>query len=276
MKSFPRPLFDVHCHLQDNRIGGRVSELLSRAVAVGIKKIVCAATSEEDWGHVSSLTREYPAMVLPGFGIHPCYLAGRTSHWLHALHSMLELHPSAGISEIGIDHALNDRSDAEQLDVFSAQWLLAAEMRRTVTLHCRRAWGALLDFLRAESARPPAFIIHSYSGGPDIVPELVKHGAFFSFSTSVTHPNNKRAHAAAAVVPADRLLIETDAPDMTPALETLTHRGFALLIPGANEPACLPMVLDALSRIRGIPHGELAECLLNNTATALGTEVLYA
>jgi TatD DNase family protein len=115
-------------------------------------------------------------------------------------------------------------------------------------------------------------VIHSYSGAPDLIPALAAHGAFFSFSGSVTRPHNKRARTAVTVVPPDRLLIETDAPDLMPFAPAAPGTPAAPLSDGPNEPANLPLVRDAVAALRGMPPDELADLTFRNALRAFGLQ----
>jgi TatD DNase family protein len=107
---------------------------------------------------------------------------------------------------------------------------------------------------------PSGFVIHSYSGPVELIRPLTELGAHFSFSGTVTWSRNRRAHEAAVAVPADRLLIETDSPDLPPSPED----GAAPI--ALNEPANLPRVLRAVASLRGITAEELAAITWANTS----------
>ncbi|MBN1269067.1 MAG: TatD family hydrolase, partial [Kiritimatiellae bacterium] len=204
-------LFDAHCHLQDDRIAD-VDTVLRRAREAGVERLSCCGSSEEDWEAVFQIVGKHPE-VIPSFGLHPYYVAGRTPRWKEILREYLAKVPS-GVGEAGLDHALENRDDAAQEEVFRAQIEIARELGRPLSVHCRRAWDRMLSFLGETGAPPAGIIFHAYSGSPELVRPLVELGGFISFSGSITRSGNKRGHRSAREVPADRLLIETDAPDM--------------------------------------------------------------
>ena len=167
------------------------------------------------------------------------------------------------MGEIGLDHALHERNDADQMDVFTAQLQLALELGRPVCIHCRQAWEPMITTLSACGRLPAGFLVHSYSGSAELVAPLAELGAYFSFSGSITRSGNKRGHAAAACVPPDRLLIETDSPDLMPVIE------HAMNTQALNEPANLVHVLRKIAALRNMPENAVARATLENACRLL-------
>lgn len=260
-------LVDAHCHLQDERLAPFLDEAMERARRAGVVAIVCCGSSEEDWDDVLALAKRFPSIVVPALGLHPWYLRERTSAWLGRLESLLRAHPQAGVGECGLDHALEPRNDAEQEEVFAAQLDLARRLNRPVWIHARRAWGRMPDLLKEQGPSGAGWVIHSYSGSVEIIESLAALNVFFSFSGSLTRANNRRGRAAAAAVPADRLLIETDAPDLSPVIrDPMTGES---RVPEINEPANLVHVASALAEIRGWSWDETAHTTAANARRLL-------
>ncbi len=250
-------LFDSHCHLQDERLLPRLPQVLERAGTAGVCHMLCCGTQEGDWAAVRKLAAAHPE-IIPCFGLHPWYLEGRGAKWLDVLEKYLGEAPS-GVGEIGLDHALAERRDAEQDEVFLAQLRLARKLGRPVSVHCRKAWGRLLELLKAEDGLVVGGIIHSYSGPPELVDELQALGFYLSFSGTITRSGNKRGHRAVMAVSQERLLIETDSPDLAPV-------GAASAV---NEPANLVLVAEAVARLRNISVAKLAEQTYANACRLL-------
>jgi len=247
--------FDSHCHLQDERYGGRLLGVLDRAHQAGVQGFLCCGTCENDWNAVSELAKTYPAVV-PSFGLHPWFAEGRSPDWLDILEKQCVVNPLSCCGEIGIDHGCKEQTFADQESVFVVQLALAARLGRPVSVHCRRAFGRLVELVRRAGRQSGGGVIHSYSGPPELVKPLVELGFSISFSGSLTFPNSKRAHAAAAVVPGDRLLIETDSPDIKPYLCKTE----------LNEPANVVAVAEALSKIRGVSVEEISAMTWDNAS----------
>ena len=248
-------LFDSHCHLQDERLAGRLDAVIERACRAGVRRIVCCGSSESDWHRVAELADRYD-FIRPAFGLHPWYIAGRSKDWLADLERFLTERPSM-TGEIGLDHAIDERNDEEQEAVFAVQMELAARLDRPVTIHCRRAWDRLPVLLKEMKTRP-RFMIHSYSGGAELMGPLAELGAFFSFSGSITLNGNRKGIRAAAACPADRLLLETDAPDIPPLLPDGRRAEM-------SEPASLTLVLKVAAAARGVSDVDLAAQVWENS-----------
>ena len=240
-------LFDSHCHLQDDRIFAQADAIVARARNAGVRAMLCCGSSESDWEAVKVLSLKYPE-IIPAFGIHPWYRQLRTGKWLDKLEELLVEFPAAAVGEIGIDHARDGRNDEDQAAVFISQLKLAHKLNRPVSIHCRKAWADLASMLK-QYGLPNGGVIHSWSGAPDLVPLFEKAGASISFSGSITHDRNKRGRASAAVVSEERLLIETDSPDIPP-------RGGA---EGENEPANLVKIAEKIAELRGKTVEEIGE-----------------
>lgn len=240
-------LFDAHCHLQDERLACRLAEVLNRAEQAGVQRMLCCGCHERNWDAVLALAQAHPEIV-PSFGIHPWYMQGRTDGWLETLERFLS-GQSSGVGEIGLDHAVTPRADEEQEAVFIAQLHLARRLKRPVSLHCRKAWERLRGILRAEGGVGWGGLIHSYSGSAELVKPLEEMGLFISFSGAITRPGNKRGHQALAAVSPERLLIETDSPDLPPVGA----------VSAVNEPANLALVAAGVANILGRSPDWVAE-----------------
>jgi len=261
----PCRLFDAHCHLQDDRLVSRIDAVMERATQAGVTTMMCCGTRESDWLVVAEIAGRF-AGVRMSFGLHPWHVATRTATWLDTLQKLLRDHPAA-VGEIGLDHAMGPETFAAQEDVFLAQLSLAVERDRPVSVHCRRAWGRMMELLDNHGWPPRGVMFHSYSGGPGLVPALVRRGAWFSFSGSITHDKNLRGREAIAIVPKERLLMETDAPDIMPAIpEPKSHLHFLRHAP-VNEPANLTHIAATIARLRDWTTDQTAAITHRNAET---------
>ncbi|MEI8352754.1 MAG: TatD family hydrolase [bacterium] len=262
-------LFDAHCHLQDERLRPHLDAAMRRAAAAGVAGFMCCGSSEEDWALLPDMARRFPGVRL-SFGLHPWYAGFRSGAWLRTLESALTSHPSA-VGEIGLDHALDRATFADQEAVFLAQIHLANTLGRPVSIHCRRAWGRLMELLDETGWPACGFMIHSYSGSPELVEPLIRRGAYLSFSGALTSDRNLRGRTAVAAVPPERLLIETDAPDLAPARSATA---MALLLQEGrpvNEPGHLPAVLKAVSDLKTRSIPDTADLTWRNAHALWGT-----
>lgn len=240
-------LCDAHNHLQDERLAAHLSAILASLPASGIRHSVVNGTCEDDWPRVAALVEAHPQLLLPSFGLHPWQAPQRSPEWLAHLESALAAFPHAGVGECGLDRWIQPHDLDDQREVFLAQLDLATRLDRPLSIHCLRAWGALLDCLRDHPRPARGFLLHSYGGSRELIPELTDLGAYFSFSGAFLAPRKEAVREAFRHVPPHRLLVESDAPDMLPPKASRPH---PLTDPDGhplNHPANLPAVARGLA-----------------------------
>lgn len=254
-------LTDTHCHLQDPRLAADLPAVLDRARAAGVDAFVCCATSEADWGAVLALAADQ-AGVLPLLGLHPWYVAEARLGWEARLGDALAS-SGAGVGECGLDFALEAFDRTAQEAAFRSQLRLARDLDRPLSVHCRRAWERLEDLTREEGLPPSGGVIHAFSGSAETARELQALGFHLGFGCSLMNPEARRARKALLAVAPDRLLLETDSPDLGPR-----H------LPGwadrPNEPANLVRVLEAAAALRREDPEELATQAQANAIQVFG------
>ncbi len=251
--------YDAHNHLHDHRFAGRQADLVAASRAAGVARMVVNGSCESDWPQVAALAREFPDLVVPSFGCHPWHVGQRTPRWREILAGFLEATPRAVVGEIGLDRWKPGLAYDGQEEVFIAQLRLATERNLIASIHCLQTWGRLWELIRATPRPVRGFILHSYGGPAEMVPPLAKLGASFSFSGHFMHERKARQREAFKLVPADRLLIETDAPDqLLPDAENHHPLTDAHTAKPLNHPANLPVVYQFLAHLRGVPLAELA------------------
>lgn len=269
---------DAHNHLHDEWLTPHRHAVLAELARVGVSHCVVNGTNEEDWDDVLELART-TRIVRPSLGLHPWEVGNRSPHWKTKLEALLDRNPTAVIGEIGLDRWMLDqvRPDdprlkglrrapvEEQAEVFCWQFALAADRHVTPTVHCLNAFGLLYDILRSTPKTPRTFLLHAYSGPAEMVPLFVKFGAYFSFNGAFLDPRKQRLRDVYAVIPGNRLLVETDAPAMQ---LPVAHQRFAL--PNAeddqpiNHPANLIVAYEGLAAIRGTTVANLAQDVRQN------------
>lgn len=255
---------DAHNHLQDPRLGDP-GAVIAAMKAAGITRCVVNATRESDWDAVEKLALAEPDLVVPAFGIHPWHAHTAGDGWQDRLRELLESHPQASIGECGLDQWVTEPSLGVQRPVFTEQLRIAREMDRPVTIHCLKAWGALFDAFD-ESPPPPRFLMHSFGGSIEIARRLIPLGACFSFSGYFLLPRKAGVVEVFRQLPADRILLETDAPDMLPPEEIITHP----LGEKRNHPANLAAIGNALAEALGMEPDKLATLTAGNAGECFG------
>ena len=253
--------YDVHCHLQDHRLTPfePVWHAMRRA---GVAMAVTNATSEQDWEAVANLAQRHPAEILPAWGVHPWFADRVVPGWEERLERRLASRPRGQVGECGLDGGRGRPPMAQQMAVFRRQIRLAGRLRRPFTIHCVRAWPALWHVLRQE---PPGsgFLLHSYQGSVENAMRLAEIGGWFSFSGALLDPRRRDAAERFRLLPKERILLETDAPNMPAPVGKREHE--LPLDPAANHPANLAATGRALAELLGIDLSQLAAQLKANT-----------
>ena len=277
-------LCDAHNHLQDDWLAPHLDAVAAECTRLHIDAMVVNGTAEADWPRVAKLAVRC-AFVRPSYGLHPWDATGRSPQWLETLRARLVAEPRAAVGEIGIDRWILESAPAgyfpagspppaplaEQIACFLPQLALAVELDRPASIHCLQAWGQLDELLRSQPLPRRGFLLHAYGGPAEMVPGFAQLGAYFSFNGTFLAEKKTRQRAAFRAVPADRLLVETDAPAMPPPAPWLTHP----LPPSpegkpVNHPANLAATYRGLAQLRGVPEPELIAQVAANFARLFG------
>ncbi|MBK1830473.1 TatD family hydrolase [Verrucomicrobiaceae bacterium R5-34] len=232
---------DAHLHLQDARFDTVRDRVVAEMLEAGITRCVVNGTCPADWPKVAELAAQYPDLIIPSFGLHPWKKP--TADWHSQLLHFLDTTPNAFLGECGLDRWIKDYDLDLQTETFTAQLEIAAERNLPLSIHCLKSWGPLIKIL--ESIRLPerGFLLHSYGGSAELVPRLAALGSYFSFSGYFLQERKAKVLNAFRSVPSNRLLMETDAPDMLPPEHIITHP----LPHDLNHPANLVSITKAAS-----------------------------
>lgn len=262
-------LLDAHNHLHDTRLAPQLGEILGELARLSIAGAVVNGTRESDWNDVDELARQQH-WVIPSFGLHPWHVGARSAEWLADLRRRLVGDPRAGVGEIGLDRWIEGHDDAVQAEVFAAQLALAAELNRPATIHCIQAWGALAETLRTHSRPARGFLIHAYGGSLEMMREFAALDGYFSFNAYFLHERKAAQREVFRQVPLDRLLVETDAPALSPPDERIVYPLRDTDGEMLNHPAHLALAYAALAELRGISIEALATHVEENFARLFG------
>ena len=231
-------LIDTHCHLDLEPLSGHLAEVLSEAHKAGVSQFVVPGVHPEGWGHMVSLTRKFKA-VFPAFGIHPMHAGLADDNRLAQLAALAA--GGVAIGEIGLDPAYTVSMERQER-AFREQLRLALLLGLPVLIHCRRAFQRTLQILQEEHAQQVGGIMHAFSGSPEMAREFIRLGFAISISGMVTRDNAVRPLRLVRELPLESLVLETDAPDMTPQ----RYRG------QSNQPAYMVETLRTVAGIKGV------------------------
>jgi TatD DNase family protein len=242
---------DSHCHLPADP--AEASPILERARAAGVTGVVCVGTDLATSRAAVALAAARPEVVAT-VGLHPHDARRRADEW-SALVALARGPGVVAIGEAGLDHHYEHSPAAEQADAFRAQIDLATTLDLPLVVHTREAWSETFAILDV-AGLPRRTVFHCFTGGPDEAAECLARGAWLSFSGIVTFKNAHDVRAAAACVPDDRLLVETDSPYLAP----VPHRG------RTNEPAHVVDVGVGLAAARDVAPAVVAAATSANAA----------
>ena len=259
------PLVDSHCHLDLPHFDDDRYEVVARAMSDGVNAIVTIGVDIPSSRAAIALAERYP-QVYATVGVHPNDCEGFGPEMLAELSEMVEHPKVVAIGEIGLDYYWDTTPRDRQKDVFQQQLDLAAELGLPVIIHNREAHDDVRSQLRGWvkdgslpgsplSQRPFAGVLHSFSGDLEMAEEAYDWGFILGLAGPVTFKNARQLHALVPSLRPDCMMVETDAPYLTPH----PFRG------KRNEPARVKLVVEKLAELWQMPFEQVAEM---TTATA--------
>ena len=246
------PIFDTHAHYDDSRFDGDRDAVLAALPEAGVELVLDPGCDLPSSRAAAALAERY-SHVYAAAGIHPENCAGFQDADLAALRQLLAQPKVAAIGEIGLDYywAENPPRDFQQM-VFRKQLALAEELDLPVIVHDREAHGDSLSIIREFPAVTGVF--HCFSGSPEMAEELLKRGWYLGFDGPITYKNARRAPEVAAITPLERMVVETDAPYLSP----VPVRG------RRNDSRYLPHVIAKLAEWKGVTPEEMTRITCEN------------
>lgn len=247
-------LYDAHVHLASDALGNEFSKIISSYAEIGLRKAVIIGTSPNDWQKVLELAAEDERFI-PGIGLHPWKVNQAPADWQKLFLSHLGQGVKV-IGEIGLDQWIEGYDIERQLEAFRWQLGVATERNLPTSIHCLKAHEPMLQTLRTAILPKRGFKLHAYNGPLNMMQPLLDLGAYFSFNAGQLKPNAKRVRELIKLVPDDRILIETDAPDFLPPPEL---REFELNDLELCHPGNIRAGYKAIAGLRGSSMEQLAK-----------------
>jgi TatD DNase family protein len=252
---------DSHAHVYWQSFDADRDEVLARARAAGVQRMIVVGTDVASSRAAFDLAAG-ELDLFPTAGVHPHDAKDADDATLAEIAALCRRPECVGVGETGLDYVKEWSPRAVQIERYQWHLALARELDKPVVIHCRDAHADNVRIL-TEFAGVRG-VMHCYSFGPDELDAYLDLGLYVSFSGMVTYPRNDANRAAAARVPADRLLVETDCPYLAPQ----ARRG------KRNEPAYAALTLAFLAELRGVAPQELAERTSANAAELFGLPLL--
>lgn len=276
-------LIDTHCHLDFPEFARDLDAVIKRAVAAGVDRIITIGTSLESSRAAIELATRYPS-VFATVGLHPTSIEENMPDFIEEVKALAQHPKVVAIGECGLDfYRLPDSEKqdivesafgsitlggveaelkseslkAAQAAAFEQQLELAVQLGKPVVIHQRDSWNETLDILKQYSVRA---VMHCFTGGVAELGEVLALGHHVSFTGIATFKNAADVRAAAKVVPADRVMVETDAPYLAP----VPHRGKRC------EPAYVRLTAEAIAKERSVSLDDFARTTTANAERFFG------
>lgn len=255
-------LIDTHTHLDFPDFDADRDAVLARCRASGIRQLVVLGVYQANWQRLWDLALREVGLYA-AFGLHPVYLQQHLPGHLLELRSWLERlagHPKlCAVGEIGLDYFLPELPQDQQQTLFEAQLELAAEFELPALLHVRRAHAATIATLKRHKLRCGG-IVHAFAGSLEEAREYQKLGFLLGLGGAPTWPQASRLRKVVIQLPLEAIVLETDSPDMAPAMRPQQR----------NSPEYLREICAALAELRGISSEALASASSANAIRLFG------
>jgi TatD DNase family protein len=236
----PPLLLDTHIHLDHPAMREDLARHVAEANKCGVSRFLLPGVTDESWDGLLAVTAATQgALAAPG--IHPQAAHRWDSSCAERLSGLLERPEVVAVGEIGLDGYPGLPPMEVQESAFRAQLRLAVAAQRPVIIHCRKALGRLFGILKEEEAAQVGGIMHAFAGSVELARQAVEMNFALGFGGVLTYPNARRAPQVFCELPAEWLVLETDAPDMAPH----PHRG------ETNRPAWLKLIACRAAELRG-------------------------
>ena len=257
-------VIDTHCHLTFPEFAGKTDATLAEAAEHGVTGCITIATTTPDAEACLRVAGAHPR-VWCSAGVHPLYAAEGPHDWAQ-LERVARAERCVAFGELGLDNHYSDPPREVQHAVLGEQLavierLVDTGVHKPVIIHCREAFADLIPVLKRTRLQPGRFVFHCFTGSPADMRLVLDFGAWVSFTGVVTYRNAAEVREAVKLVPAERIMVETDAPFLAPE-------------PRRSERPCKPWMVSLtaqkLADVRGVEFAAFHERLNENTAAFFG------
>lgn len=259
-------MIDTHCHLTFPDFQGRIPEVLEKAAAHGVHGAITIATTTRNSLETLEVAKRFPSVWCTA-GVHPLYSHEGPHEW-DLLGQVIRHERCVAWGELGLDNHYSEPPRSLQDRVLEEQLAYIQSVHRTgtvkpVVIHCREAFDDLLPVLRGTGLDPGRFVFHCFTGTAGDARKVLDFGAWISFTGVVTYRNAREVQEAAILVPGDRIMVETDAPFLSPD----PHRGVR-----PCEPWMASVTARRLAELRKVPWEEFHQTIRTNTKVFFGID----
>jgi TatD DNase family protein len=248
-------LIDTHCHLTFDELAGDIDAVIARSRATRVTEWITVGTDLQENQKAIELAERFEGMYA-AIGIHPHEAKTVITETIEELKKLAQHKKVVAIGETGLDYHYNLSPREEQKKVFIEHLKNAAELNLPVIIHCREAFDDTMQIMEEHRSSVEKIVFHCFSGSAEQAKIALDKGFYISFTGVVTFKNAEKTRRAASVVPLDRLMLETDAPYMSP--EPMRKQKI-------NEPALLIHTTTFLAELKQMDLTDFAQAV---TATS--------
>lgn len=252
-------LIDTHAHLNDSKFASDIDEVVARANAAGVDKIIVCGYDVESSQAAVELAGRFDC-VFATVGVHPHDAKSYDSTTEAAIVELSGAEKVLAIGEIGLDYHYDFSPRDQQRAAFEAQIELACGLKMPIVVHSRESNDEALEVLARHAGNITACVFHCFSGDEDFARRVLDMGFYIGVDGPVTYKASEKLRRVIELCPMDRVLVETDCPYLTP----IPYRG------KRNEPAYVRYVAEEVARVKGIAIEEVAEATSRNAARCFG------
>lgn len=246
---------DTHTHLDGEEFKADLPDVIGRAKAQGVGRVLVPAIDLKSVDTVLAVCRQFPGYAFPMIGLHPEEVKADWETQLRQLKARFTEASFIAIGEVGLDFYWDRTFEREQLLAFEAQVEWAVETRLPLMIHCRKAQNELLHILKRYEKELSGGVFHCFTGNQKEAEQLLKFERFaLGIGGVLTFKSSHLREDLPAVVPLERIVLETDSPYMAP----VPHRG------ERNESAFVRLVLEKLAEVYGVSAEEVAQTTEEN------------
>ena len=246
-------LIDSHAHLEMPEFKRDLEAVIHRARQSGVEYIFTIGTEKRDWTRTLEIARSYP-FIYAILGVHPHHVKEMDDQTYPTLRQLCREEKVKAYGEIGLDFFRNLSPREVQIKRFREQIALAKELGLPIVVHDREAHQEILEILKSEKAEECGGIIHCFSGDGEMAKQCLEMGFYISIPGSITFNNSERFREIVRSLPLDSLLVETDAPFLTP----MPFRG------KRNEPSYIRYTAEKVAEVKKISFEKVAEVTTEN------------
>jgi TatD DNase family protein len=259
----PPPLIDTHAHLDEEAFDPDRAEVVARAAAAGIIRIVTIGTTADTSRRAIEVAANYPS-VYAAVGIQPNYAAQAKAGDWEVIEGLASEPRVVAIGETGLDRYWDYAPFDVQIDYFQRHIGLAQKLDKPFVVHCREAEADVVAQLRAAAGRGTLRgVMHSFTGSLETAEACLELGLYISFAGMLTYKKSQALRDLVKVLPLERIVVETDSPYLAPQ----PMRG------KRNEPAFMRVTANALAELAGMPQEEFARQTTANACRLFGLSI---